>query len=220
MIKDKPFFLYALCSVTYTGRAKSILEKGKYVIIRKADGTILIHSSKSCKPLNYQPPGSIITIEDNKLIFTRKKEIIEIIIYEKIMYFEINDWSDNQISITMTEADLKRWVIRNIGALLNLTQAQQPIEILDEFLTDVGPVDVLVIDNNGYHYVVELKRDKAVIAACSQLRRYVDYFRGIGKHTNGYLMSPAISKGADRYLKSNGLTWMKVNHPQQIEQLV
>lgn len=70
---DKPFALYAECSIIYDGRAYSTLANGRYLIIYKQDGSLLIHGGDLCKPRNYQGPGSILSYIDSKLISTNKK---------------------------------------------------------------------------------------------------------------------------------------------------
>ena len=55
----KPFFLYALCEVEYNGRAVSNVGPGLRVIIRKADGAVIIHSAVKITPMNYIGSGSL-----------------------------------------------------------------------------------------------------------------------------------------------------------------
>jgi len=54
--------IFARCRVHYDGRAKSELGSGDRVIIIKPDGAFLIHQSKKREPVNWQPPGSFVTV--------------------------------------------------------------------------------------------------------------------------------------------------------------
>src|SRR5947209_1248902 len=53
-----PFILLADCQVTYEGRASSVLPRGHYLLVRKADGSFLVHGARLTTPLNYQGAGS------------------------------------------------------------------------------------------------------------------------------------------------------------------
>src|SRR4051812_3895718 len=53
-----PFILLADCQVFYEGRASSVLPRGHYLLVRKADGSFLVHGARLTTPLNYQGAGS------------------------------------------------------------------------------------------------------------------------------------------------------------------
>lgn len=205
---EQAFTLFANCTVSYSGRAESILDPGNYLILHKSDGTLLIHGGTLCTPRNYQGPGSILDIEGDKLISKRKGETITIQIHKIIQYNELANWSTKRIQITKTEKDLRDWIVKNLFALTNIIMAETHIE----FHTPVGPVDILAIDHDQVYHVIEVKRGKANISACSQLDRYTNYFVGIKKNVMGYIASPALSKGAQIYLKDNGLMWLEAQH--------
>jgi len=198
----KPFFLFANCEIKYSGRARSTLEKGNYVIIRKFDGTLMIHGSTLLKPLNFQPPGATIT-DNGKIISIRNKESIEIIIFSIIHYYEINDWSNNKIILQDTESDLREQVIKNISLYFKNVK-----EIHQEFKTRFGPIDLLVIQTDDTNNVIELKRGRAGISACTQVERYLKTFQN---KVCGFIMSPTITKGALEYAKTHDITYVAVN---------
>ena len=202
---EQSFTLYATCKVYYEGRAKSTLDQGNYLIIHKSDGTLLIHGSTLIKPRNYQPPKSILKKQENKLISNSKKEQIIIEIDKIINYTEHQDWSNNKISLTGSESDLRDKLVEEINQFIpNLS------EIQIEFLTPVGSIDILGIDDQKIYHIIEVKRAKSSLAACSQLNRYVNYFKSIDNHTIGYLASPEISKNALELIKnSKDRNWLK-----------
>lgn len=205
---DRAFILFARCSIRYEGRASSTCVSGDYAIMRKGDGTFLVHGGAKFNPLNYQGPGAILKREQNTLISTRKKEILTVIIDKIHQYEELENWSYNKIDIFKTESDLVRSISNNITQILDVARLD---ELHTEFPTPNGPIDLIGVEGNLYH-VIEVKRGKASLQACAQLERYLKYFQEIKQPARGYIMSPEISKGAAAYCAKNGLTWMKVTH--------
>jgi len=203
----KPFMLYALCSVEYDGRAYSTLEKGRYLIIYKKDGSVIIHGSDLCKARNYQQSGSILSIEKDKLISINKKEKITIDIIEQINYTPLEDWSDSKIEISRTEKELVDKIANNHKLFINIEFAV----IEREYRTDSGPVDLVCITPNNEYHIIEVKRNKATINHVTQLRKYVDQMQENDFKSYGYLASPEIGKNAVEFLKKNGFTWLKVD---------
>jgi RecB family endonuclease NucS len=205
-VNTGPFFLYARCQVSYSGRAKSELQEGNYIIIHKEDGTLLVHGNSLYKPLNFQQSGATLEITDNKIISTRKKETITISIKEILHSYEINNWSDNKIILTGTENHLRQQIINNIA---NYFTDISDIQI--EYRTPFGPVDLLII-TNGFYNILELKIRKAGLSACTQLERYVGYFKSISQPCCGYLVCPDITSNARKYLLEHGMKLLVIIH--------
>lgn len=204
---SRPFSLYALCSITYDGRAFSTLERGRYLILYKKDGSFLIHGADLCKPRNYQGSGSKLEYRDEKLISTNKKETITVEIQEILEYSELDEWSESQIVISRTEKELSDKIFNNWHDYFD----GDFFKIQQEYRTDVGNIDVLGITMNGVYYVVEVKRRKASIPDCSQLKRYVDVLRDASKTAYGFLASPEIGDNALKCLEKYGFKWVEVN---------
>ena len=196
--------MYAKCSITYRGRAESTLELGNYFILHKRDGTLLIHGGLLSKPLNYQPPGAELFVLPDKIISKRKEERIEIDLKKVHFYKELPDWSEFPIKITKTEEELKQKFIRCAPDYFNNIRT-----IEDEAPIPLGKIDVLIITEDNTYHVIEIKRKKANISACSQLLRYVDYFRLAEFKSIGYLVAPAVSKTVPDYLMKNNLQFIK-----------
>jgi RecB family endonuclease NucS len=199
------FLLYANCEITYDGRAKSTLKRGNYIIIRKKDGTLIIHGNHQLKPLNFQQPGATL-IENNTvypitLTSSRKGETIIISIYSIFDQIELKDWSDHKIDLRFTENDLRKQVIANIELYFKNVK-----EVHQEYQTKYGPIDLLVVTD--IHNICELKRRMAGISACTQVQRYQKTFE---IPTKGFIMSPAISNGALKYAQEHDITFVQVN---------
>ena len=205
---EKSFTLYADCQVDYDGRAKSTLNHGNYLIIHKGDGTLLIHGGTLCTPRNYQPPGAILHKKGNKLTSVRKEETIVITIRKIWKYDEIDGWSNNRISITKTEKELQDYIVDNFKNVLGF----KPLEIHKEFITPVGNIDILAIDEYNIYHIIEVKRGKASLASCSQLERYSNYFIDIMKNVCDYIASPDASSNAVNYMDEQRQIWLQINH--------
>lgn len=213
---DRPFFLYANASIKYSGRAKSTLKTGNYIIIHKGDGTLLIHGDSKTTPLNYQRPKSVMTIKGREILSINDNEIIKIYLFHIIHHCEMPEWSSNIIKIKMTENDLRDKIIKNIDNYID-----DPVnEIIKEFKTPYGPVDIVVVSSpivplvtkmNLYH-IIEVKRGKANINTCTQLCRYLGYFDECKIMNTGWIMSPEITKGAINYCSKKNLQWIRVEH--------
>ena len=203
---NMPFVLYADCEVIYSGRAESVLDRGLYLIIHKSDGTLLIHSSIKNPPRNYQGPGAKLTYDNNILISKRKSETIHITIYDIVSYIPLLGWSDASVSISKTEKDLVQKLLNN---WFDYFDANLEI-IYTEYLTELGPIDLLGIDSDNTYHVVEAKRTTAVLSHCSQLNRYLESFYG-SHQTIGYIASPKISKSAMAYLEKHGHRWIQID---------
>lgn len=203
----EPFVLYAVCDVEYDGRAYSTLERGRYLIIYKNDGSFLIHASDLSVPRNYQGAGSVLEYHDNKITCTNKKECIIVRIYDIINYISLPEWSAARIKISRTEKDLVQKIYANweryFGYGFEIVYA--------EHQTKLGAVDLLGVTHDGVRHVVEVKRGKATIRDCSQLYRYIESFRDNGHEAIGTIASPAIGKNASTYLEKHGCHWLYVD---------
>jgi RecB family endonuclease NucS len=201
----EPFILQATCRVIYDGRAYSTLETGNYLVLHKADGSLQIHGAKLIKPLNYQGPKSSLEYNQGVLRSINKKEAISIEIDEIISYSPLS-LSDNQIQIKRTEKELVAKILRNWES-----HFFDQFELVEtEVQSEVGAVDLLGITTSSKHYVVEVKRKKASLKDCSQLKRYVEHFAQENE-TLGILASPTITENALKYLVKHNMQYLEIN---------
>lgn len=148
----------------------------------------MIHGATLNKPLNYQPPGATIQVNDDEIISRYKKETIKIKLYNIINVYPITTWSDNKIKISKTEKDAKKIIISMLPKIIdNITQ------IHDEYQTPNGPVDLVVIDDKNTHHVIEVKRKKLYLNHLVQLNKYLDHFKQSDITAVGYLAGTGIS---------------------------
>jgi RecB family endonuclease NucS len=203
-INENPFIIYADCEVIYNGRAASVLNRGNYVIIRKVDGSFLIHGSNKSTPINYQGPKSKIKIINDQIIVNRKKESIIVKVYCIRNINVLEGWSVGNLNISMTEKDLVKKFIANPEQYLRW----QPATVTQEFKTAMGPVDVLCIDALGGKSIIEFKRHKITLNHCMQLKKYVE---AMGSNVIGYVAAPDINKKALEYCHLNNFNYIKID---------
>lgn len=202
-----PFVLYADCSVVYNGRACSTLERGRYLIIHKLDGTLLIHNANGNPPVNYQGSKATLSFDGSCLISHRKKESITVSINEVIEYHALSNWSVNAAVIRDTEKDLVDKLYDNWDAIIGISVVKK----VREFATTHGPIDLVGITSDGLHCIVEVKRGKASLNHCSQLNRYYEHFAANYVRCEARLACPAIGVNALNYLKAHGYTWVHLD---------
>ncbi len=208
---DKTIIMVSECEINYVGRASSYAEKNIRLIIIKPDGTILIHESEGRDPLNWQPPGSqcIFSIENERLILrcirARPKEIIEVYMRRifhvglaligKTIYFEVRG----------VEKDLVE-IISRVGLPIDVEAKL----IGKEISTPHGKIDLVFRNTLSKKlYVVEVKNEKAGVAAVDQLKRYVEYLRSRSKEEIvGVLVARGIGDEAMRILTKENFVFL------------
>ena len=57
-----PVLLIARCTVDYVGRLSARLDEATRLIVVKGDGTVLIHSESSHRPLNWMTAPTFVAV--------------------------------------------------------------------------------------------------------------------------------------------------------------
>ena len=220
---DSTFAIYVEASVSYDGRASSVLERGNYLIIRKQDGSIMIHGANHVPALNYMGNGSIIEIKGNSITATRRSEIIKIEIYKWHDALKLPNWSTHKIVIKRTEAELVNKIASNPARYFG------PGDYIStrEYATTAGPVDLVImqdIDLATLHnvpldsriHIIEAKRKKITLKDCYQLKRYLDAIAKSGlRDITGCLAGPEISGNALAHCKDNNFRYLQVRFEEE-----
>lgn len=205
MIQEAPFVMFTLCTVEYDGRAYSTLAAGRYLVVYKPDGSVMIHGADSLVPRNYMGSNCKLMIEDNRLIFIRKTEKIIITIAEILSIEYLTDWSTAKTQICRTENELVQKLFDNWHDYFD----DDFWLIEQQFPTELGPIDLLGRTETT-DFVVEIKRKTATIKDVSQLKRYVEALEHTTRVVKGYLAAPAISQKAAKYLTKHGLLYLEI----------
>ncbi len=172
----------ARCSVDYAGRLSAHLPLATRLLMLKGDGSVLVHSdSLSYKPLNWMSPPCTLTVLDPdpeqveagvveiwKVSQVKTADLLVISVHE-ILHDSIHDLGvDPGLQKDGVEADLQRLLAEQIELLGDGFQL-----VRREYMTAIGPVDILARDAGGGSVAVEIKR-RGDIDGVEQLTRYLE----------------------------------------------
>jgi RecB family endonuclease NucS len=160
----------ARCSVDYVGRLAAHLPLAPRLIMVKADGSVSIHADdRAYKPLNWMsPPCKLEEAPGVWRVVNKAGEELRITIEEIL--------SDSSHELGVDPGLRKDGVEAHLQELL----AAQPETfgsgfslVRREYMTAIGPVDLLCRDAAGAHVAVEIKR-RGEIDGVEQLTRYLE----------------------------------------------
>lgn len=170
----------AECQVDYIGRLTAHLPLARRLILIKSDGSVSIHADdRAFKPLNWMSPPCWMTEEnpfdDPDSAFTQRWTVVNKA-EEKL-----------QISLTAIEHDSSHELGIDPGLIKDGVEAHlqellaEQVETLGkgytlirrEYMTAIGPVDILCRSADGTTIAVEIKR-RGDIDGVEQLTRYLE----------------------------------------------
>ena len=172
----------ARCSVDYAGRLTAHLPLATRLLMLKGDGSVLVHSdSGSYKPLNWMNPPCTVSIHEPdadqalagvqevwRVSQTKTADILFVSIFEVLSEIDHHLGEEPGLQKDGVEAHLQVLLAEQLqvwqeGATL----------IRREYMTAIGPVDILCKDAAGATVAIELKR-RGDIDGVEQLTRYLD----------------------------------------------
>ena len=168
--------IVARCEVSYSGRLSAFLPASTRLIMRKADGSLLVHADAGgYKPLNWMTPPTVIE-ESDELIVVRKRagkseDRLEIRLLEVLSDVEHEMGEAAALEKDGVERDLQEALAAQpavLAAGLRLERREWP--------TDIGPVDLMCRHGESDWVAVEVKRI-GTIEAVEQLSRYLERIR-------------------------------------------
>lgn len=172
----------ARCSVDYIGRLTAHLPLAVRLLMVKADGSVLVHSDGgSYKPLNWMSPPCTLSVRDPEAIDAEQGvTAVWTVQHGKIddqLQIRIHDLiHDSQHDLGLDPGLVKDGVEAQLQRLL----AEQVNQLGDgfslvrrEYMTAIGPVDLLCRDAHGRSVAVEIKR-RGEIDGVEQLTRYLE----------------------------------------------
>jgi RecB family endonuclease NucS len=172
----------ARCSVDYAGRLSSHLPLGTRLLVLKGDGSVLVHADTlSYKPLNWMSPPCVTSViepdqdqldagvtEVWKVAQAKTADLLVISIHE-ILHDSTHELGiDPGLQKDGVEADLQKLLAEQITLLGDGYRL-----VRREYMTAIGPVDILATDANGGSVAVEIKR-RGDIDGVEQLTRYLE----------------------------------------------
>lgn len=172
----------ARCSVDYAGRLSAHLPLATRLLMVKGDGSLLVHSDGgSYKPLNWMsPPCSLETGEPDDdqrsagvaevwTVTHRKTADRLIVSIHEVLHDTVHDLGvDPGLQKDGVESHLQQLLAEQIEVLGDGYRL-----VRREYMTAIGPVDILATDAAGRSVAVELKR-RGDIDGVEQLTRYLE----------------------------------------------
>ncbi|MGY4859004.1 endonuclease NucS [Cryobacterium sp. AP23] len=172
----------AQCSVDYAGRLSAHLPLATRLLMLKSDGSVLVHSDGgSYKPLNWMsPPCSLAISAPDELQFEAGITELWTVTHAKtadqliVSIYEVQHDSAHELGIDPglikdgVEAHLQKLLAEHIHLL-----GDGHTLVRREYMTAIGPVDILARDAQGASVAVELKR-RGDIDGVEQLTRYLE----------------------------------------------
>ena len=172
----------ATCSVDYEGRLSAHLPLATRLLLVKADGSVLVHSDGgSYKPLNWMsPPCAMAEVGPDPAEAEEGVTAVWVVQHAKsedrlrVRIHEVHHDSAHELGVDPglvkdgVEAHLQRLLAEHITTLgegWTLTRR--------EYMTPIGPVDILCRDGRGGTVAVEIKR-RGDIDGVEQLSRYLE----------------------------------------------
>ena len=172
----------ARCSVDYTGRLNAHLPLATRLLVHKGDGSLLVHSDGgSYKPLNWMSPPCTLTSEEPgeeeatagvvevwRVTHKKTGDALRVQIYEVIHDTSHELGIDPGLVKDGVEAHLQKLLAEQIDLL-----GDGHTLVRREYMTAIGPVDILARDQVGAAVAVEIKR-RGDIDGVEQLTRYLE----------------------------------------------
>ena len=172
----------AKCSVDYDGRLSAHLPLATRLLLVKADGSVLVHSDGgSYKPLNWMsPPCAMAEVEPEaheaadgvtavwQVQHAKSEDRLRVLIHE-VLHDSAHDLGvDPGLIKDGVEAHLQKLLAEHIHTLGDGYSL-----VRREYMTAIGPVDILCKDATGRSVAVEIKR-RGDIDGVEQLTRYLE----------------------------------------------
>ena len=160
----------ARCQVDYVGRLTAHLPMAPRLLLVKADGSVSVHADdRAYKPLNWMSPPC--WLEEQPGVWTVRNKAAEslVITIDEVLH-------DTRHELGVDPGLVKDGVEAHLQELL----AAHPTTLGDgftlvrrEYMTAIGPVDLLCRDAAGATVAVEVKR-RGEIDGVEQLTRYLE----------------------------------------------
>jgi endonuclease len=165
----------ARCSVDYAGRLSAHLPLATRLLLVKADGSVLVHSDGgSYKPLNWMSPPCLLETEVDaegigvwRVVNKAGEQLVVTI--EAVLHDSAHELgADPGLTKDGVEAHLQALLAEHVETLGEGWRL-----VRREYMTAIGPVDLLCRDAAGAAVAVEIKR-RGEIDGVEQLTRYLE----------------------------------------------
>jgi len=160
----------ARCQVDYAGRLTAHLPMATRLLLVKADGSVSVHSDdRAYKPLNWMSPPCWLTEDGNQWTVSNKAGEKLVITLDEVLHDSAHELgAEPGLVKDGVEAHLQELLAEHITTL-----GEGYSLIRREYMTAIGPVDILCRDDGGATVAVEIKR-RGEIDGVEQLTRYLE----------------------------------------------
>jgi endonuclease len=160
----------ARCQVDYAGRLTAHLPMATRLLLVKADGSVSVHSDdRAYKPLNWMSPPCWLTEDGGTWTVTNKGGEKLVITLEEVLHDTAHELgAEPGLVKDGVEAHLQELLAEHITTL-----GEGYSLVRREYMTAIGPVDILCRDAVGATVAVEIKR-RGEIDGVEQLTRYLE----------------------------------------------
>ena len=164
----------AQCTVDYVGRLTAHLPSARRLLLLKADGSVSVHADdRAYKPLNWMSPPCRFTEElggESPVWVVENKTGDQL----RITIEDVEHDSSHELGVDPglvkdgVEAQLQKLLAEHVELL-----GEGYSLVRREYMTAIGPVDLLCRDEQGRSVAVEIKR-RGDIDGVEQLTRYLE----------------------------------------------
>jgi RecB family endonuclease NucS len=201
--------IVARCEVHYTGRLTAVLPEALRLLMVKSDGSVMVHADTGgYKPSNWMTAPTVIEEEPGLMVVRKRagatEDRLEIRIAEVV--------SDVTHDMGEAAALEKEGVERELQELLADAPPEGLRLVRREWPTDIGPVDLMCLDDEDEFVAVEIKR-VGTIDAVEQLTRYLERIceePGMAR-CHGVLAAGTIKPQARALAESRGIACVEVD---------
>lgn len=172
----------ARCSVDYAGRLSAHLPLATRLLMVKNDGSLLVHADGgSYKPLNWMSPPCTLVIDEPdddqreagvaalwRVTHAKTADLLLVSIHEVLHDTAHELGVDPGLQKDGVEAHLQKLLAEHIELV-----GEGHVLRRREYMTAIGPVDILARDASGASVAIEIKR-RGGIDGVEQLTRYLE----------------------------------------------
>ncbi|MGB8651381.1 MAG: endonuclease NucS [Mycobacteriales bacterium] len=198
----------ARCTVDYVGRLTAHLPEAVRLLVRKADGSVLVHAdSGGYKPLMWMtPPCSTLETDGLWTVTNKGGEQLVVTVHEVLSDVAHELGTDPGLVKDGVEKELQALLAEQCHVLgEGFTLVQR------EYFTDIGPVDLLCKDASGAHVLVEVKRH-AEIDGVEQLTRYLQRVSTVLGEVQGILAAQSFKPQAKVLAADRGIVCVQLDY--------
>jgi RecB family endonuclease NucS len=174
----------------------------------KADGSFIVHDDAGgFRPLNWMTPPTVVEEQEDRIVVRKRAGKSEDQLEIRVTEFLSDVTHDMGESAALQKDGVERHLPEELAAR-PAALGQELQLVRREWPTDIGPVDLMCLDETGNWVAVEIKRI-GTIDAVEQLTRYLERIEIKG--CRGVLAAQVIKPQARTLAESRGIHCVEVD---------